>query len=322
MLESAQCMRHRTDMTDDPITSILRLAEFESVMSGGFTAGGDWAVRFPPPDKLKFFAVARGRVVMRIEGEANDIVMGEGDVILLAAPLPFILASDPDLPARWAGDFEWHGPQRLVAFNEGTDTLQIGGHVRVHPAYEPMLMAALPPWILIKADAPEAATMRWLIDQMVKESQLGLPGAGLAQAQLAHLLCVQILRAHMARGDLLPPGWLRALADPRLAPVLRRVHAEPGREWRLDEMARLAAMSRTVFAAHFRKVAGIAPLTYLTEWRMRLACQSLQRGSVTVARLARDLGYGSESAFSHAFKRVVGVAPARYAPTMAATAAA
>ncbi|MGN6479097.1 AraC family transcriptional regulator [Luteibacter sp.] len=307
-------MRNRTDMSDDPITAILRLAEFESVLSGGFTAGGDWAVRFPPPDKLKFFAVARGRVVMRIEGESRDIALGEGDVILLAAPLSFVLASDPDLPARFAGEFEWHGAQRLVAFNEGTETLQIGGHVRVHPAYEPMLLAALPPWIHIPGNAPEAATMRWLIDQMVKESADALPGAGLAQAQLAHLLFVQILRAHMASGDLLPPGWLRAVADPRLAPVLRRVHAEPGRDWRLDEMARLAAMSRTVFAAHFRKVSGTAPLTYLTEWRMRLACQALQRGSVPVATLARDLGYGSESAFSHAFKRVVGVSPARYAP--------
>jgi AraC-like DNA-binding protein len=305
-------MRNRTDMSDDPITAILRLAEFESVLSGGFTAGGDWAVRFPPPDKLKFFAVARGCVVMRIEGESRDIVLGEGDVILLAAPLSFVLASDPDLPARSAYDFEWHGAERLVAFNEGTETLQIGGHVRVHPAYEPMLLAALPPWIYIKGDTPEAATMRWLIDQMVKESAGALPGAGLAQAQLAHLLFVQILRAHMASGDLLPPGWLRAVADPRLAPVLKRVHAEPGRDWRLDDMARLAAMSRTVFAEHFRKVSGSAPLTYLTEWRMRLACQALQRGSVPVATLARDLGYGSESAFSHAFKRVVGVSPARY----------
>ncbi|QWT20039.1 AraC family transcriptional regulator [Bacillus sp. NP157] len=307
-------MRNRTDMSDDPITSILRLAEFESVMSGGFTAGGDWAVAFPPPDKLKFFAVARGRVVMRIEGEPRDIAMTEGDVILLAAPRPFVLASDPDLPTRWAGDFEWHGAERLVAFNEGTETLQIGGHVRVHPAYEPMLLAALPPWILIDGKAPEAATMRWLIDQMVTESQQALPGSGLAQAQLAHLLFVQVLRAHMASGDLLPPGWLRAVADPRLAPVLRRMHADPGKDWRLDELARLAAMSRTVFAEHFRKVSGSAPLTYLTEWRMRLACQALQRGSVPVATLARDLGYGSESAFSHAFKRVMGVSPARYAP--------
>ncbi|KJV36449.1 AraC family transcriptional regulator [Luteibacter yeojuensis] len=314
MLESSPCMLNRTDMADDPISEILRLAEFESVMSGGFTVGGDWAVRFPPPDKLKFFAVARGRVVMRIDGEPRDIVMGEGDVILVSAGRSFVLASDPDLPARFASEFAWHGPERLVAFNDGTDTLQIGGHVRVHPAYEAMLLAALPPWIHIAGNTPEATTMRWLIDQMVKESQQALPGAGIAQAQLAHLLFVQVLRAHMATGDVLPPGWLRAVADPRLAPVLRQVHAAPGRDWRLDEMARLAAMSRTVFAGHFRKVAGTAPLTYVTEWRMRLACQALHRGSVPVATLARDLGYGSESAFSHAFKRVVGVSPARYAP--------
>jgi AraC-like DNA-binding protein len=304
-------------MNDDPITAILRLAEIESVMSGGFTAGGDWAVRFPPPDKLKFFAVARGSCVLRLEGEAEDVPMAEGDVVLLAAPRRFILASNPDLPARDAHEFEWLGPQRLVAINDRTDTLQIGGHVRVHPAYEAMLTAALPAWMRIDAAAPEAATMRWLIDRMVQESRDGLPGAGLAQAQLAHLLFVQILRAQMASGDILPPGWLRAAADPRLGAVLRQIHADPGRNWRLDELARAAAMSRTVFAAHFRRVAGTAPLAYLTEWRMRLACQALQRGSIPVATLARDLGYASESAFSHAFKRVVGVSPARYAPAEA-----
>ncbi|MGF6495176.1 AraC-like DNA-binding protein [Luteibacter sp. 621] len=313
MLESAPCMRHRTEMSDDPITAILRLAEIESVMSGGFTAGGDWAVRFPPPDKLKFFAVARGHCVLRIDGESTDIRLAEGDVVLLAAPRGFVLASDADLPARDAHDFEWRGPERLVSINDGMDTLQIGGHVRVHPAYEPMLAAALPSWLHIGAGAPEAEAMRWLIDRMVRESRDDLPGAGLAQAQLAHLLFVQILRTQMASGDVLPPGWLRAVADPRLGPVLRQIHADPGRHWRLEELARVAAMSRTVFAAHFRRVAGTAPLAYLTEWRMRLACQLLHRGAVPVATLASNLGYGSESAFSHAFKRVVGVSPARYA---------
>ncbi|UPG86295.1 AraC family transcriptional regulator [Luteibacter aegosomatis] len=306
-------MSDRTEMTDDPITEFLRLAEVESVMSGGFTAGGDWSVRFPPPDKLKFFASARGGCVLRMEGDTDDVPLAEGDVVLLIAPRGFVLCSDPSVMPREAREFFGDVRGGIVQVNEGDDTLHIGGHVRLHPDYEPMLTGALPPWIHVRATAPEASIMRWLIDRMVEESAASRPAAGLMLTQLAHLLFVQILRAHMASGESLRAGWLRAAADPRLAPVLRRIHADPAQPWRLDDMARAAAMSRTVFAAHFKAVAGVAPLAYLTQWRMRLATHALRRGSVPVAVLARDLGYASESAFSHAFKRVVGVSPARFA---------
>lgn len=56
----------------------------------------------------------------------------------------------------------------------------------------------------------------------------------------------------------------------------------------------------------------VAPLTYLTEWRMRLAERTLREENTPVSVLARLLGYRSESAFSNAFKRVTGNAPKRY----------
>ena len=71
-------------------------------------------------------------------------------------------------------------------------------------------------------------------------------------------------------------------------------------------------MSRSTFALRFKTVAGVAPLAYLTEWRMRLAERALRDGDIRVATLARSLGYTSESAFSNAFKRVTGNAPKRF----------
>jgi AraC-like DNA-binding protein len=71
-------------------------------------------------------------------------------------------------------------------------------------------------------------------------------------------------------------------------------------------------MSRTGFATHFKAVAGEAPLAYLSRWRMHLAQRALRRGEATVGELARSLGYASESAFSHAFKRLVGESPKHY----------
>ncbi|TIW82485.1 MAG: helix-turn-helix transcriptional regulator, partial [Mesorhizobium sp.] len=76
--------------------------------------------------------------------------------------------------------------------------------------------------------------------------------------------------------------------------------------------AKACAMSRTSFAVHFRTVAGIAPLAYLTEWRMRLAERALREERTPVAVVARTLGYTSESAFCNAFKRVNGKSPMAY----------
>ena len=120
-----------------------------------------------------------------------------------------------------------------------------------------------------------------------------------------------MLRSYLGQASL-PPGWLRVLTDERLRPAVSLMHAEPGRPWRLDELARAAAMSRTSFAERFRDVAGVPPLTYLNGWRMLLAQRALRDGDVRVGSLAASLGYASESAFSTAFKRTLGESPLRY----------
>lgn len=299
-------------MTQDPISDMLRLADVESVVSGGFTAGGEWAIRFPAPDKLKFFASVRGSCWLRIEGETGDVLIEPGDVLLLTAPRTFTMASDLGLEPLDAYSVFQGRTSPIIALGGGEEVLQIGGHIRLDPAYAPMLAEALPPLVHVRGETPEAQVMRWILDRMVEESQGGRPGAGLVTTQLAHLLFVHILRAHLATSGPLKAGWLRVAADRRLAPALRLMHAEPGTPWRLDQLARATAMSRTVFASTFKAVAGIAPLAYLAEWRMRLAQHALRRGDIPVTVLARDLGYASESAFSHAFKRIVGVSPSRY----------
>jgi len=171
-----------------------------------------------------------------------------------------------------------------------------------------LLSDVLPPWIHVPAAFPQATRFRWLLDQLVEERAADLPGAQLVSAQLSQLLFIQILRAYLNSSG--PrSGWLRALGNPRIAPALRLMHGDPARSWHLDELARACAMSRTTFALHFRTSAGIAPLTYLAEWRMRLAERTLREGNTPIAVVARSFGYASESAFSNAFKRMTGQSP-------------
>src|SRR5436309_2864015 len=84
---------------------------------------------------------------------------------------------------------------------------------------------------------------------------------------LADVLLVHALRAHVGAGCGWPPGWLRGLADERVSAALKAMHAEPEAPWTVASLARVAAVSRSAFAARFKAVVGQAPLAYLTWWR-------------------------------------------------------
>lgn len=312
MLDNAHCLRDGPEMSADPFSDILRFTNALSLVTGGFTAGGAWAIRFPAPDKVKFFAVVKGQCWVSIEGETEPVRFHTGDVGLLAAKRSFVLASDLGIAPVNAMELFSGAGRSTAQLGDGGDFTHIGGHVLLDPASGRLLADVLPPWIHVPAASPQAANVRWLLDQLVEERAAELPGAQLASAQLAQLLFVQILRVHLSTSDHMPAGWLRALTDPRIAPALRLMHGDPARSWHLDELARACAMSRTTFADRFKTVAGVAPLTYLTEWRMRLAERALRDESTAVAVVAQSLGYSSESAFSNAFKRVTGKSPKAY----------
>lgn len=311
MLERAIYLRDSANMSTDPFSDILRFTSAESLVTGGFTAGGAWAIRFPAPDKIKFFAVVRGCCWVRIEGEAEPVRFDTGDVGLLAAKRSFVLASAPDVvPVEAMSLFTGRG--NTAQLGDGADFAHIGGHVLLDPASGQLLADVLPPWIHVPASSPQATAFRWLLTQLVEERTATLPGAQLASAQLAQLLFIQILRAHLKTSAPMPAGWLRALGDPRIAPALQLMHGDPAHTWHLDELAKACAMSRTTFAFHFRTIVGVAPLTYLTEWRMRLAERALREENSPIAVIGQALGYSSESAFSTAFRRVTGHSPKTY----------
>jgi AraC-like DNA-binding protein len=298
-------------MTGDPFSDILRLANAQSVLSGGFTAGGPWAIRFRPTDKLKFFAVVKGSCWLCRDAEQEPTRLEAGDVFLVSQH-SFVLAGDLAAVPVDATRVFTANSGTIAKVGDGDDFFLIGGHVQLDKASGGLLADVLPPLIHVRASAPQATLLRWLLDQLVYERAAQLPGASVASTQLAQLTFIQILRAHLETSGPVAAGWLRATSDKRLAPALRLMHGDPGRSWRLEELARAAAMSRTTFASHFKAVAGVAPLTYLTGWRMRLAQRALREESTPVSVLARSLGYTSESAFSNAFKRVTGHAPKRY----------
>jgi AraC-like DNA-binding protein len=146
----------------------------------------------------------------------------------------------------------------------------------------------------------------------VADSESGRAGRLAVLAKLSEALFVEALCRYM---DDLPPeqtGWLAAARDEVAGNALACLHRDPGRPWTLDELAQAAGTSRTVLAERFTQLLGESPLAYLARWRQQLAARLLETTDRKVLRVALDVGYESEAAFSRAFKRQFGVPPARF----------
>lgn len=298
-------------MMSDPLSDMLTLLDARCLMSGGFFAGQNWSLQFPKPSAIKCGAIVKGSCWLEIDGQPEPVRLEAGDVVLFDGQHPFRLATDLALPPADAVTLFRNRVDRIARVGEGEDFFYLGGHVAVDPAARDLLLDMLPPMIHVRAGSTEATLLRWILDQLYREMVADRPGSVVASRQLAQLMFVQVLRTHVEAAEL-PVGWLRAIGDRQIAPALRMMHGDPGRNWQLGELARAVGMSRTTFALRFKSVTGVAPLSYLIAWRMRLAERALRDANLPVSTLAFQLGYTSESAFSNAFKRVVGVAPNRY----------
>lgn len=100
-------------------------------------------------------------------------------------------------------------------------------------------------------------------------------------------------------------GLLALLGHAQLSKALSAIHDRPAIDWKLADLAKYVGMSRTGFSQTFKRVSGWTPMQYVTWWRMQLAWSYLCAGD-NVAKVAEQVGYGSEAAFSRAFKHQFG----------------
>jgi AraC-like DNA-binding protein len=288
----------------DQLSEVFDLVEVRGQMSSALAARGPWTVaRTTVSSPLKFVIVVRGGCRVSSDG-GGPVELAPGEVAILNNRSWLAIES-----VRGAGPPREVAPDLGLgeAGDPGADVL-VCGHVDFNPAGRALLLSGLPEVGHVRASADG---LREVIDRLVDETAGARAGSAFAIRQYGQLLLLEMLRAYLDQAEL-PPGWLRVLTDERLRPAVSLMHAEPGRPWGLVELARSANMSRSSFAERFRQVAGVPPLTYLNTWRMLLAQRALRDGDVRIGPLAAELGYASESSFSTAFKREVGVSPLRF----------
>ena len=296
----------------DPLSDVLSLLKPRSYSSGGFDVGGELSIQFPRHEGIKCYALVSGQCWLSVEGVPDAVEIRAGDCFLLPRGRPFRLATDLTFtPVDFRTILSMTGDGRIGKINGGGDCFMVGGHFVLSGNHAGILLEMLPPIVHIRKESDKAA-MRWSLERLMQELREPRPGGILIAQHLAYMMLVQALRLHLEEGLNGGVGWLFALADKQMSAAINAMHEDPAHGWTIQKLAERAGMSRSTFALKFKQTVGDSPMEYLTRWRMLLAGDKLANSSDPIAVIALSLGYESESAFSTAFKRVMGCSPRQY----------
>jgi AraC-like DNA-binding protein len=261
---------------------------------------GAWALDAAGATGTVFHLIGRGQAWLHREGEREPLVVRGGDLVMFPRGAWHQLSGT----AR-------RQPGMQAGGGDGPFTTVLCARVDFEAAGANPVLQALPPMIVVRSeDRGTSAELHALARLMLVEYEAGACGRQGVLDRLAEAMFVLVLRHHLSSAPELK-GFLAALKDERVSRALAALHRSPGESWRVHSLARLAGMSRTVFAERFAELLDRTPMQYLAAWRMHLAEEMLRTRGTSVAQAAERLGYQTESAFRRAFRRVRGVGPGK-----------
>ena len=267
-----------------------------------------------PSQMIAFHFVTRGQMHVHVHGR-EPVHINEGEIVLLPRNDPHVLASGEAVPVVAGRNLVQVNPNGGLAIARhgggGEETRMICGFLGSDGGYHP-LIAGLPP--ILKVNLQQAAS-RGLIEASLEFGALqaaeGVDAQSTIISRLSELLFVEAVRIHAEKNAAEVESWVGVFRDPQIGRALTALHDDLARAWTTEDLAELAAMSRSTFMERFTEVCGQPPIRYLTMWRLRSAQSLLRDSARSVAQIAAAVGYESESAFSKAYKRAFGHSPSQ-----------
>ena len=177
-------------------------------------------------------------------------------------------------------------------------------------AFNPLL-SNLPP-VIVAGGEGDADWLGHFTQIAAAEMAGGRAGRASVIAKLSELMSIAVVRRHI---ETMPPqraGWLAGLRDSAVGRVLALLHGAPAHPGRCRSWRRRPRFRRSALYDRFADLVGTPPLHYLAQWRMQIAIGMLRRGDAGMAEIAAKIGYGSEAAFSRAFRKMVGTPPSTW----------
>lgn len=312
----------------DLLGEVLLSATIEANSIGMFHANDAWGFSMPQLDDSMAFAYSViDSPCWLLRPGAQPEKLSKGDSALVLHGAIHSLASSPEvkqipLLEHWARQSlpglnphtKRYAPLHF-GFDAGTSAprLLTIAYVLRNPARSPLL-SILPDTILLRGSG--SGLFPWLpatLEFLAAEESVGKPGYLATATHLAELIFSSFLRAHVLSAPMLSPSWLRGLSDARIGRALAAIHARPGDTWTIPLLAAEAGMSRATFARRFPELVGQSPASYLLSWRLHVAAERIVARKESIGAIAEYVGYKSEAAFRHVFKRRFNLSPLQYA---------
>jgi AraC-like DNA-binding protein len=272
-----------------------------------------WCVRVPASDDTYFYVVRQGACCLQTEDMSEPLILNAGDMVTLVAGQAHLWRDSLNTPPRPTHDSfakvaapsaqrprrRTRDRTRLLILSAPRKSNQF---VSVYPA-----LVAIP-----RTERVSHALLDRIIQLIELEQSMDRPGKDAVMRRLAELTVIELVRFALPR---LPAGgrnWLGGLTDKHIGRAIAAMHADPGRDWGLRDLAAEVGMSRAVFVDRFTRLVGEPPHRYLRRIRVHRAALELEKGDEAIIRIAEMVGYASESSFNKAFSREMGITPARY----------
>ncbi|MBI3506985.1 MAG: AraC family transcriptional regulator [Proteobacteria bacterium] len=318
-------------MTYDALSDVLRAIRLHSAVFYDVNAGDPWVAEAPrasviasavmPQSEhvIQFHVVTQGGCWATLLPEARSVLLSPGDVVAFPHGDAHVMSSAPGMRAIPNLDASQRpeAPDRLpiavhlggsVAGGEAPRNRVLCGFLGCDVRPFNPLLDALPRMLHMHGKDGSGWIARFVEFARLETSEKRAGSASML-AKLGEIMFVDLVRHYVAG---LPEGstnWLVALGDRHVGRAIGLIHESPGQDWTLDRLAREVGLSRSSLAERFQRYVGKPPMQYLTLWRMQIASSLLTDGRASIARVAAEIGYESEAAFSRAFKRALGTSP-------------
>lgn len=315
------------DCAMDALSDVLRVVRMRGGVFLRAEFSAPWCVSSQVgPDDCRWLLNGSGHLVLfhyvvagRLKARMPDGALTElaaGQVFMLPHNDRHVLGSDLGLPAVPTKQLMQSPPEggllEIRHGGGGEQTRIVCGFLGLDRLGGNPLLEALPP--MLTFDTGEEGTPSWITGSLEFAANGiagGRPGAETVLAKLSELLFVEAIRRYVDGLEADRVGWLAGLRDPFVSRALALLHGDVARPWTVDDLGREVGLSRSALADRFTRLIGETPMRYLARWRLHSAAHELRAGDAPVARVAERAGY-TGFAFSRAFKREFGVAPAAW----------
>jgi AraC-like DNA-binding protein len=310
---SAERLENVTDRLNLPaafrvLGDVLEGLRFRGAIFFRSMLAAPWGVSFDTDEVLRFHIALRGGFFVGREGDEMPVDVQESDIVML-----------PKGNAHWIAD---RPGRRLVSSAAATESCELGAPlfqndeitnnvmcalVQFDRQVTHPLLDALPGIIHIQEIEPNSLIWRLvaLIDEEIDRSEsLSDPVID----RLTEALFLQLLREFLARAEALG-GFIAALRDHRLSRALQLIHQRMGEDWTLATLAEEIGMSRATLVRRFKETIGVAPIEYLTHWRLLKAHDLVKYSNDSLERVAERVGFASAQTLARSFKRHFGYTP-------------